>query len=222
MTLPLVGWYISPEVIEYLQEFQFAILNFSFIPFREVGFIDDYIGNYKGLQQTNLNFETVGLESGSTLVNHFGAFLMILFIILMHLIFTLLKNTWLWKCKSKYADKLFNWIDEMFNFWAYLRITIEMYLFATLSCFSEVKKFSSDSLISSVSLACAFVFWLFAVFECLFVLYNFWKFRNFDISEAGIQTNSIAEQNSYQKVKELFNNIKNSKLGKLYNSIFLL
>jgi len=93
MTLPLVGWYISPEVIEYLQEFQFAILNFSFIPFREVGFIDDYIGNYKGLQQTNLNFETVGLESGSTLVNHFGAFLMILFIILMHLIFTLLKNT---------------------------------------------------------------------------------------------------------------------------------
>ena len=78
MLMILTGAFIPETVRQYLAGMDFVSFNFDFIPFIEVPLISDlYL--WMKFEQTNDDFEDIGLDDGSTVVNNIS-FLVILLI----------------------------------------------------------------------------------------------------------------------------------------------
>ena len=73
MTFQLLGWYISPDVQGYINEFQYSSFSFSFVPYYSVPGLSK-VYSFFSTPQSNANLGNVGLDYGSTVANFSSLF----------------------------------------------------------------------------------------------------------------------------------------------------
>lgn len=69
MLLPLTGAFIPEEIIDYLAGMDFFLIDFSFIPVKKLPFFTAVVSKFD-TEQSNGYLDSIGLNSGSTLVNN--------------------------------------------------------------------------------------------------------------------------------------------------------
>ena len=208
LTLPLVGWYMSPELVTFISEFEFVTFSGNFIPFKNI-FHKFY--TWMDIPQSKNDLESIGLNSGSTLINQLGVILLVLFIMVLHLIFVILKWKILWKIENTFWIKLFDKVDHFFTFSFYLRINVEIYLFTILSSFSEIGSFNNTNSAANVL---SFIFSLFfgtlSISSCILVISHYAIYLKIPLTDLS------------KKFTELYSEIKDTKFNRFYSSIFML
>jgi hypothetical protein len=135
---------MSPELILFIQNFEFTAFTINFIPYEKL-FVFEFLYNWLDIPQSNQNFEAMGIESGSVIINQLGVILMFIWLISMHLVYLLLKHKVLWKIESKILTKFFDKLDVIMIYNMYIRVIMEVFLFATLASFSESESFKYGS-----------------------------------------------------------------------------
>ena len=116
LLLILTGAFIPKIVRRYLSGMDFVQLNLDFIPFIDVPLISDlYL--WMKFDQSNDNFEYVGLDYGSTTVNNISFLVILLIFIIFHLPIALIYTTT--KSKSGLCSKLINIICTIMTFCIY-------------------------------------------------------------------------------------------------------
>ena len=151
LILPLIGWYMDQNVISYINDFQFLTFNLSFIPLSSLDFLSN-LYNFFNIPQADANLLSLGLNSGSTLINYLSMLVLILFIVSVHLLFLLINKLVTPRLKSERTKGIMNKIYYFLTFNIYIRVVWEVYMFMGLSSTFELKKFELDSTGSIVSL----------------------------------------------------------------------
>lgn len=209
LTLPLVGWYMSPELILFIQNFEFTAFTINFIPYEKL-FVFEFLYNWLDIPQSNQNFEAMGIESGSVIINQLGVILMFIWLISMHLVYLLLKHKVLWKIESKILTKFFDKLDVIMIYNMYIRVIMEVFLFATLASFSESESFKYGSVAEIWSLIISLIFSILSVLIWAAVILHYIKFRNktFDLMS--------------NKFEELYADLRDKKITRLYTTWYLV
>ena len=96
MTFQLLGWYISPDVQGYINEFQYSSFSFSFMPYFSVPGLN-VVYSFFLTPQSNANLSNVGLDYGSTVANFSSLFVNLFWWFLLHQLFLLIKRCFLSK-----------------------------------------------------------------------------------------------------------------------------
>ncbi|CAI2381945.1 unnamed protein product [Moneuplotes crassus] len=153
MLLPLTQAYIPEIVKQYLQGMSFVNFNFGFLPTPDLPAI------------MNIKFEThsdyldgIGLQSGSTIINHIFVLILLVLLALFHLLLISIRKCC--KARDKQAkwyykanDKVIGWM----TFGVYIRLIIESFQIMVLASLYEIKYFSTQNTIHIISLSYAFV-----------------------------------------------------------------
>jgi hypothetical protein len=145
LTLQLVGWYLSPEIVAYIQGFDFSSFSFSFIKYQELlnlEFFYDFIDTPLDRE----DFEQVDFESGSTLANNFSLLINIFWVLLLHMIFLGVKFIVLKTTENEKVKNLMNWLTNFFMFAIYIRILLEAFLFLALASLYEGLSFKTNTI----------------------------------------------------------------------------
>ena len=209
MTFQLVGWYISPEVQDYINEFQFSSFSFSFIPYFNVPYIDKAY-NFFWTTQTYSDLKNVGLDWGSTIANEFSLFVNLFWVILLNIAFLMIRKCLIHKAKKEWIIKIFNVVSKTFLLAIYIRLVIEAYLYFLMSGVSEVKAFQTHGLANIISLALTIPMLLWTIFFSGFIGYHFYKHRK-------------SNSNDFSRLlEEIYANVKETTIGKFYTTMFLL
>ena len=82
--LPMIGAYMPIDVIDVITGMDFTMFSFDFIPLVKIPFLTQMI-DLIDYNQSNSYYQTIGLSSGSSLVNHLGVILVVLILLLVHL-----------------------------------------------------------------------------------------------------------------------------------------
>ena len=90
MTFQLLGWYISPDVQGYINEFQYSSFSFSFVPYYSVPGLSK-VYSFFSTTQSNANLGNVGLNYGSTVANFSSLFINLFWWFLLHQLFLWIK-----------------------------------------------------------------------------------------------------------------------------------
>jgi hypothetical protein len=83
--LPMLGAYMPFEVINFITGMGFTLFSFDFIPYKEIPGIKHTI-QFLDYDQTDEYLDEVGIESGSSLINHISLILIFGLIGIAHVI----------------------------------------------------------------------------------------------------------------------------------------
>jgi hypothetical protein len=81
--LPIIGAYIPQRVIDVITGMSFIMFSFSFIPFEKIPFIADLF-TLIDYDQSDDYFDSIGLTSGSSFLNHIGLLIICCLLALYH------------------------------------------------------------------------------------------------------------------------------------------
>ncbi|CAI2371052.1 unnamed protein product [Moneuplotes crassus] len=207
LLFPLLQSYLPAEFVFYLTEFELFNFDFNFLEKVKVPGLE-YLASELNYKASNGIFEKNGISSGSFFVNQFQFFkamviigtLNFLFIALYYLL-PKLRNTWL--------KKLYKWLISFFYFSVYIRLILETFLFAFISCLLEFTTFSSFTK-NSVSYLISVVFLLGFIGLPFLVYFHFKRY------------NTDGEVKETSKLAEFYEGYAKGKRNKLYVIIFLV
>ena len=209
MMFQLLGWYISPDVLSYINNFQYASFSFSFIPYYSVPIVGD-VRDFFSTTQPNSSLENVELSYGSTIANFFSLFINLFWIFVIHGLFLLIKKWFLSKVKHAIISKILNAIGSIFLWAIYIRMFLEAYLYFLLSLVNEVTSFKTYDASNITSFVFAIPLLIFTIAFAVFVAIHYSKFRKVELS-------------GLSKIfEELYANVKETPVGKFYITMFLL
>ncbi|CAI2381048.1 unnamed protein product [Moneuplotes crassus] len=206
--LPMIPDYFSEKVQDLLNGMEFTMLSFDFIRARDIPFVNA-IKKWVSYSQSNEYLNSLGLRSGSSVVNYLSLMATIILVGLAHICIFLCR-----KCvddhKHKRCGKLLDTLFQFFTFNIYIRIFIQAFLFTNLSIFSELYAVNLKTTVTKVSFGLCIMFAL-----CTSVLF---------ILSFIVYASSFPQINyeKYQICIEYFNGVKLGKFSKLYSSIFML
>ncbi|CAI2381330.1 unnamed protein product [Moneuplotes crassus] len=206
--LPLVPDYISPKVLDFLSSMGFTMFSFDFIKFKDIPFVEA-ISNWVSYPQSDEYLNSLGLRSGSSIVNYLSLMAVIILVGAIHLCifgcYLCTENS-----KHKKCNKFLGALLKFLTFNIYIRIFIQAFSFTTLSIFSELYMFNLSTTVTKVSLGLCIVFGICTsvLFILSFIMYAK-SFPEFD-------------KKKYWPCVEYFNGIKPTKFSKLYSSLFML
>ena len=212
LLMPLTDAYFPPEIIAFMTGLDFSLFSFSFLPIKSifgVGFILD-IFDYS---QTDDYYIDMGLKSGSAFVNHFNLFVVFIMICWLHLLYyPVYRKVKRWRPKrkvSKILVRIWLFLIDILTFDIYIRLTIEAYLFLTLSSITEIHKckLSNNEMILSYMMSIV-IFGL----SIGFWIITFWQLKK------SKQTENFRKQYYF---KELFMGVKNRWKARSYTLMFL-
>jgi hypothetical protein len=89
MLIPLSEAYLPNNVLNYLYGVDFTLFSLSFIPIEKISVLNDIFDYFKCDQQ-NENLKSMGLNSCSSIINHFQFTLILILIILIHILLSIL------------------------------------------------------------------------------------------------------------------------------------
>ena len=214
LLLLMIDSFIPETLKNYLSSNGFLMLNFNFIPVIDLPFIDIPV-DWMDEEQVNDSLEALGIESGSSFVNNFSFFTMIVFWISVHLLLR-----YILICGSKideenqsklarFWNKLRLKIIEIIKYTMYLRLFIEAHESMLLSATSEIYSldFSDLGHISSFMVA-LLVFTISLILPTL-SFYFYWVHRNDYDPDAKFF------------FMEFFLDLRNADLARLYTTIML-
>jgi hypothetical protein len=149
--LPMIGAYMPPRVIQVLLGMNISMFSFSFIPLEKIPLISELI-NFIDYDQNDEYFDTIGLTSGSALLNSMGLMLVFGLFTLYHLSLLPCYHS------SKQLNEK-NWFRiivriafNMMTFSFYVIFVLEAYLVMCLSTVSELNAFDHSTSFKTFSL----------------------------------------------------------------------
>ncbi|CAI2381390.1 unnamed protein product [Moneuplotes crassus] len=206
--LPLVPDYFSPKVLDFLSGMGFTMLSFDFIKFKDLPFAKD-LTNWVSYPQSDQYLNSLGMRSGSSVVNYLSLMAIILLIAVTHfgvyLLCVCIQNSKHRKCK-KFMESLF----KFFTFNIYIRVFIQAFMFTTLSIFSELYNLNLSTTVTKISFGLCVIFCICT--SVLFLLSFYMYYKSFP----------QVDSKKYWPCVEYFNGIKPTKFSKLYSSLFML
>ncbi|CAI2381144.1 unnamed protein product [Moneuplotes crassus] len=206
--LPLVPDYFSLKVLDILSGMGFAMMSFDFIKFEDLPCAQD-LTDWVSYPQSDQYLNSLGMRSGSSVVNYLSLMAIILLIAVTHfgvyLLCVCIQNSKHRKCK-KFMKSLF----QFFTFNIYIRVFIQAFMFTTLSIFSELYNLNLSTTVTKISFGLCAIFCICT--SILFFLSFYMYYKSFP------QVNS----KKYWPCVEYFNGIKPTKFSKLYSSLFML
>ncbi|CAI2380394.1 unnamed protein product [Moneuplotes crassus] len=206
--LPLIPKYFPIDVLAFLKGMSFAMLSFDFIKLEEIPFVED-ITEWIDYPQPDEYLGSIGMSSGSSLINYLSFLVFICFIGICHLCIVLCRGCIL-KTKNKKLSKLMDKLFEFFTFNLYLRILIQAYLFTIWSIFSEIYALNLSTVVTKISFGvCVTLTLCTNVVLLLSLLVYFKSFPKIDVKK-------------YWPCIEFFSGVKEGRYSKLYSSLFLL
>ncbi|CAI2363161.1 unnamed protein product [Moneuplotes crassus] len=206
--LPLVPNYFSSKVLDFLSGMGFVMLSFDFIKFKDLPFVE-YLTNWVSYPQSEEYLNSLGMRSGSSVVNYLSLMVIIIIIGVFNFCIFLCnmctENSKHTRCK-RFMKKLFRFLT--FNI--YIRIFMQAFAFTTLSIFSELYNLNLARTVTKISFGLCVVFSI-----CTSVLFIL-SFRMYCMSFPQI------DREKYWPCIEYFSGIKPTKYSKLYSSLFML
>mmetsp|Transcript_13909 Transcript_13909/g.13889 ORF Transcript_13909/g.13889 Transcript_13909/m.13889 type:complete len:210 (+) Transcript_13909:160-789(+) len=175
LLFPLLKSYMPADFVYYLTEFEMFNLNFEFLDFAKFPEIEPFVEDLDYKLDDKI-FAENGFSSGSFLVKQFQFFKAIAFMGLINLAFIAIYYCIPVLKRKKFTKKIFEWLLSFFFFACYIRLVLEAYLFAFISCILEVTTFSSF-LDKPVSYHISLVFMLVFLALPLVIYYHFKKYN---------------------------------------------
>ncbi|CAI2381406.1 unnamed protein product [Moneuplotes crassus] len=208
LLLPLVPDYFSPKILAFLSGMGFTMLSFDFVKLKDIPFIKA-IKKWVSYPQSDKYLNSIGMRSGSSVINYLSLMAFIIFLSGVHLLILLCKicmeSPQKSKCK-KGIDKLF----QLFTFNVYIRIFIQAFAFTTLSIFSEMYALNLSSTVTKVSFGFCIMFALCTSVLFIVSFYVYAKsFPQLDLKK-------------YWLCSEYLEGIKPTAFSKLYSIVFML
>ena len=212
LLLLLTGAYFPSNIIYYLTGESFSSFSFNFIPvIKSPG--PNYLKSWIDFDLNNDYLSDIGLNSGSSVKNHFSLFTTILLLIGLHIIFILVFFRFLNKWYKKHS-KLLNLrkhLHIIFTLSIYIRALLEANQFLLIWSIYEISLTINKSVgrIWSLVLAYAiFIFWIKLMIWTGIITYK--SIRNkLDLKLASV-------------FGEIFEGVKDAKLAKLYTLIHII
>ncbi|CAI2381417.1 unnamed protein product [Moneuplotes crassus] len=206
--LPLVPDYFSPKVLAFLSGMGFSMMSFDFLKFKDIPFVIA-ITKWVSYPQSDEYLNSIGMRSGSSVVNYLSLMVFIIFLGVIHFGIVICS-----KCADqsdhRKCKKWFNRLFLFFTFNIYIRVFIQAFAFTTLSIFSEMYAMNLSTLVTKVSFGLCIIFAMCTsvLFILSFIMYAK-SFPEFDSQK-------------YWPCTEYFNGVKPTKFSKLYSSMFML
>ena len=209
MFLILLRTYLPKKIVDYIVandifNFNFGIPQVDFIPA-----LRDFLAIFR-IEHSDAALHKLSVETLSTFYNLFAHLLILLFMIIIHLIFWLIKSSCS-KLKSENCFvRLMYWIAHkvwnLFTFTLYIRTIMQISQFWTISSISELymTRMSSISVTFSFAFACV----------TLIVIVGF--------TSLNVVLATDTSDDSKSAFKEYFSGIKNTKVARIYNVVLML
>lgn len=206
LSVPTLETNMPEELLEFMEEFQFATGRPTFLENWSFGQIDVAVDSIDFPQEV-IGLSEIGYESGSIIVNeyNFGKFLFTVLsinIILVILYFSLYKFR-----EKKLVKKVTEKASEFFSFTIYIRVTLEIYYFLFIIAFSEMIV-NAGNIQEGLSYAAAVITVVLSFALPAIMLWHYIKYH---------KTEGFGEEG---KCTELYDGFKTKKLCKLYFFIF--
>ncbi|CAI2381582.1 unnamed protein product [Moneuplotes crassus] len=206
--LPLVPDYFSLKVLDFLRGMAFVMFSFDFIKFKDLPFVEA-LTNWVSYPQSDEYLNSIGMRSGSSVVNYLSLMVIIILVGIIHLCIFLCK-IWTENSKHRRCKLFFNKLFKLLTFNIYIRIFMQAFVFTTLSIFSELYNLNLATTVTKISFGLCVMFALCTsvLFILSFIMYCF-SFPQID-------------KEKYWLCIEYFNGIKSTKYSNLYSSLFML
>ncbi|CAI2381103.1 unnamed protein product [Moneuplotes crassus] len=206
--LPLVPDYFSPKVLAFLSGMGFSMMSFDFLKFKDIPFVIA-ITEWVSYPQSDEYLNSIGMRSGSSVVNYLSLMAFIMFLALIHFCI-IMCNKWVGQSKHTKCRKWLNKLFVFFTFNIYIRVFIQAFAFTTLSIFSEMYAVNLSTWVTKVSFGLCIMFAMCT--SVLFILSFIMYVKSFP----------EVDSQKYWPCTEYFNGVKPTMLSKLYSSIFML
>ncbi|CAI2374207.1 unnamed protein product [Moneuplotes crassus] len=207
LLFPLLQTYLPGDFVFYLTEFELFNFDFKFLEKAKIPGIESLVDDLDYSVPSSI-FSQNGFSSGSFVVNQFQFFKAIGILGIFNFVFIGVYYL-IPKLKNKECSKkIYGWLIPFFYFAAYIRMVIEAFLFAFISCLLEITTFSS-----LIKQPVSFCFSL--VFVGCFVSLPFLIYHHFK------KYNENGEVKELSKLSEFYEGYANGKKNKLYTIVFL-
>ena len=212
LLMMLIDPYIPTSMREYGKSQSFALINFNIFPSIHVPYVN-IPPNYLFIVQENPTLDSLGVESGSTFFNHYGFFLFMIFLCILHFCLKILFICDTAEAEAKhYLDIWMNRIrKKLVNFiqyTLYLRLIIETQESLMLSATSEIYKFNVKTLPNLISFLFAVLVFAFVIALPIVAYYYYKK-------------NKIYDPKRKFLLMEFFVGLRNNRYARLYMTLLL-
>ena len=161
--------YIPQAIRNYIASFQMFLLDFKFLSLQSVPgvYIPAKELEADGPSEMQSN---AGFESKSAAVNIYSTFLVLLFVILIHLFIYIFMRIW----KAKWNWRLVSWIEkllESIKYKFYLRWIMEVFILLWLASLTELRVFTVSTTVNWISIIISFLILVFCIAVITAALY---------------------------------------------------
>ena len=133
MLIPLTGAYIHKNILDYIQGFEFAVLNLKFINFKQV-LMFKYPAEYYDFETDDEYLSSIGIEYQSTIRNMMSMMLIFSILLFIHLVIVFpVYSCSLQHSKTSKCRKFSKFMLLLFTFAIYIRIILESYQLLVMS-----------------------------------------------------------------------------------------
>jgi hypothetical protein len=209
LLMPLTDAYFPQEVITFLTSIDFTMFSFSFLPIKNLPLVNTLF-ELIDFDQTDSYYDQIGLESGSTFINHYTLFVVYGAIGIAHVTMYFVNRN---AKKVKNQTWIHRAIQKTFDFMTfniYIRMFIEAYLLILVSSLKEPFYFGGpDRSTKTISLMLNFVFMVLWVSFFFLSLWQWIKSKN---------ERSFINQYYFN---EFFEGVKMNWYARAYSSMFL-
>ncbi|CAI2368850.1 unnamed protein product [Moneuplotes crassus] len=207
LLFPLIQTYLPGDFVFYLTEFELFNFDFEFLDKAKAPGVESLVDDLD-YSVSSAIFSQNGFSSGSFVVNQFQFFKAIGILGIFNFVFICVYYLIPKLRHKECSKKIFRWFIPFFYFNAYIRMVIQAFLYAFISCLLEITTFTSLTK-QPVSFCFSLVF--FGCFISLpFLIYHHFKKYN----ENGQVKDSL-------KLSEFYEGYANGKKNKLYIIVFL-
>ena len=135
--IPMLGTYLSLDVIQYITGINFVLWSFSFQSSNDI-INSNWLSHIFSYSQRDSYLSSIKLSNGSTLINFVPTIIIFVFISSFHVCIKVLAYI-LRKYDNENKMKKFIWkVYDYFTFQVYVRFISQIYLVSTISSMSEI------------------------------------------------------------------------------------
>ncbi|CAI2361012.1 unnamed protein product [Moneuplotes crassus] len=207
LLFPLLQTYLPGDFVFYLTEFELFNFDFKFLEKAKIPGIESLVDDLDYKVPSSI-FSQNGFNSGSFFVSQFQFFKAIGILGIFNFVFICVYYLIPKLRHKECSKKICGWLILFFYFAAYIRMVIEAFLFAFISCLLEITTFSS-----LIKQPVSFCFSL--VFVGCFVSLPFLIYHHFK------KYNENGEVKESSKLSEFYEGYADGKKNKLYTIMFL-
>ena len=213
--LLLTRAYIPYDIQVVIEGSDYTSNAYEYLPFKRIGIFPSFLHNFE-FELTDKTLESFGIKYDSTVANLFTTFsftfLMLLFsvfIYLLRLILSKLRENTGWSCFTKtlywISDKLY----RILIFGYFIRNSLEMSQFILVSSFHEIYELNTTDSYRISSFI--FSIWMIIIFWLMLSFIQYLIFSSYRYNE-----------NEHNKWEEFFRGLKQNKKSKFYLTMLLL